>query len=259
MKLAVIAPVPLQDKYAVTDYHMALTHLVLDPYMGARYSEVFITRRKLGHYVILDNSVVELGAAIKIETVIEAARRIGASEIILPDIFDDREATVYEAKRIVRHYKEELKPYKLMAVAQGKDMADWIECYCQLAAIPEIDVIGVPKRLHDKLGGDNPGRLAVLFQLHQQGIAEHYGKPVHLLGCNENPRDLAIAAAYPWVRGVDTIVPVLCGTLGIIFDPLRGMIMKRPPHKPDFASGMDFAEAVRNNIYLMQQWCNGIY
>ena len=69
-----------------TAYHLALTHLVLK---YSEYAEFYKKKREQGDFVILDNSLIELGKAASLHKVLEAAKIINPSEIVLPDVFND--------------------------------------------------------------------------------------------------------------------------------------------------------------------------
>ena len=57
-----------------TDYHLALTHLVLK---YSEYAEFYKKKREQGDFVILDNSLIELGKAASLHKVLEAAKQAG--------------------------------------------------------------------------------------------------------------------------------------------------------------------------------------
>ena len=152
--------------------HMYLTHMV------EKYPVYVEVAKNAPGYKILDNSLIELGGAVSVDRVIAAAETIGADEIILPDVFQDGEATIEAVKEALDTIHEKYKyahvPFKLMAVAQGKDLEDWYNCYQFLKKTPEIDVIGLPKvlaKMHPK------GRPGVVEELCNVG-----SKPHHLLG-----------------------------------------------------------------------------
>ena len=63
MKKAFIMPVDYLE-YDNTNYHMALTHLVLK---YPKYAEFYKQKRLEGEYVILDNSLIELDGSMSIE------------------------------------------------------------------------------------------------------------------------------------------------------------------------------------------------
>lgn len=172
MKLINIFPLGNLGMHYTQDMHMFLTHLV-EKYPF--YAEI---AKEVRGYKILDNSLIELGGAVDMTRVLDAAEVIGADEIILPDVFQKGPETidaVYMAlSELNFRYPNRSWPYKLMAVAQGRDAQEWYECYMSLLKNPDIDVIGIPK---------------VLAKMHPQGrpyfvneLCDLQAKPHHLLG-----------------------------------------------------------------------------
>ena len=121
--------------------HMFLTHMV------EKYPLYEKIARECSGYKILDNSLIELGGSVDISRVIDVAERIGANEIILPDVFRSSHETLKTVESALKVIKEKYseKRFTLMAVAQGDSVESWNECYKELLLNPEIDVIGVPK------------------------------------------------------------------------------------------------------------------
>ena len=172
MELINIFPIGNLGLHYTQDMHMFLTHLV------EKYPHYAKLARDIDGYKILDNSLIELGGAVDLKRVLKAAEIIGADEIILPDVFQNGPATVDAVNLALSTlndlYPERRWPYKLMAVAQGKDENEWLNCYYSLLENPDIDVIGIPK---------------VLAKIHPKGrpyfvdeICELKVKPHHLLG-----------------------------------------------------------------------------
>lgn len=152
--------------------HMFLTHLVEKYPMYAKLAS------KVPGYKILDNSLIELGDAVNLDRVLNAADIIKADEIILPDVFQKGPETIEAVKQAVQDihnkYPNNNCPYKLMAVAQGRTPSEWLQCYDTLLEFPEIDVIGIPKVLAKMHPGGRPYMVNNFCDLDK--------KPHHLLG-----------------------------------------------------------------------------
>lgn len=152
---------------------MALTHLVETD------EEYACWMHNYRGYKILDNSLIELGGALEIERVWEAAQRIDADEIILPDVFLDGERTLRAVdaslERLVHldsHFNTN-SGIRYMAVCQGVDVREFEQTYRKLESYGEIEVIGIPKvcaKLHPA------GRPAF------QHLWQHSAQTIHLLG-----------------------------------------------------------------------------
>lgn len=255
MQFAVIAPAPMLHRYCVTNYHMALTHLVLsDP----QYAKFYLERSLRGDYVILDNSIIELGSAMSMDVILDAAARIKAHEIILPDVLRDRQGTLDLIDDVLCKYGAQLAKYKLMAVAQGQNTSEWLMCYSNLAtAYPEITCIGIPKLTSSY--EDLPNGRRQLCDMLTSSQVINTDKSHHLLGVWDNPIEIKYSARHKWIRGVDTILPVLCGQNGIAFDPHDGMRVPRPKITPNFKSDDDqYPHLITWNIFQMLKWGNAI-
>ena len=176
--------------------HMFLTHMV------EKYPAYVAAAEDVPGYKILDNSLIELGGAVDLDRVIKAAEIIGADEIILPDVFRDGPATLKAVEDSIaalnKKYPNRSWPFKLQAVAQGKDEDEWVYCYASLLENPDVDVIGIPK---------------VLSKMHPQGRPHFvnsycalYRKPHHLLGMWYSMTELLEYDQPEAIRSCDTVL-----------------------------------------------------
>lgn len=185
--------------------HMFLTHMV------EKYPAYEAAARNVGGYKILDNSLIELGGAVDLDRVLAAAEKIHADEIILPDVFQDGPATVKAVQDALQYltkmWPKRNWPFKLMAVAHGKDVEEWYECYKELMTMPDIDVIGIPKvcsKMHPK------GRPFFVNEM-----CNLYGKPHHLLGMWYSFTELAEYTNLERIRSCDTVLLGFMAKYGI--------------------------------------------
>ncbi len=88
-KIATIVPLAHLDELRYDDYLMALAHAA----QTRDYMDFYKARAGEGRYVILDNSAVELGKPMDFATYLGLAMEMGASEIVLPDHFQDAKRT----------------------------------------------------------------------------------------------------------------------------------------------------------------------
>ena len=178
------------------DMHMYLTHMV------EKYPQYANTARDARGYKILDNSLIELGGAVDLERVLNAAKVINADEIILPDVFQDGPATVKAVRESLQYLTDKWPnrdwPFKLMAVAQGATIEEWYTCYLELLAMPDVDVIGIPK---------------VLAKMHPQGrpyfvneLCDLRQKPHHLLGLWYSVSEFTDYRDLNLIRSCDTVL-----------------------------------------------------
>lgn len=190
--------------------HMYLTHLV------EKYPQYVATAKAAGGYKILDNSLIELGNAVDINRVLDAAEMIGADEIILPDVFQDRQGTLDAVHRALvevdRRYAGKW-PFKLMAVAQGKNYPEWDVCYQALMGREEVNVIGIPKVCAKMLPGGRP-------EVMKRSKCKLLEKEHHLLGLWYSASELYQYEHPDMIRSCDTVLASFMakhglGTMGV--------------------------------------------
>ena len=170
---------------------MCLTHLVEE---SKEYREFY---QAFPGYKILDNSLIELGDAVNLQRVLKAAQEIDAQEIILPDVFQEGDATIEAVMYSIHELRSlgEIDRYKLMAVAHGRTVEEWVSCFNALSTIPEIGVIGIPK-ITAKL---QPGGRPAL-----ESIWGNSPKEIHLLGLWYAFGELDSYMRPDRIRSVDT-------------------------------------------------------
>lgn len=217
--------------------------------------------------MFMDNSLMELGAAADVDKVIEAANMVGASEIVLPDVFTNREAT----QKILDQTFERILSgdcnvsngistvNKFMVVPQGESLGEWFECYEYLMTRwgKHFHSIGIPKVTHTfKTQNFRFGRVQLASILESSGMVSSTHE-YHALGCWDNPFEIESLSKFRWIRGIDTVLPVLAGRLGIAFDPDRGMMFDRPKVSLSLCEFDDPNPVITgHNVSCMLRWAN---
>ena len=246
MQVATIVPTAYLNLTEDKEYHMALAHLVGK---DKQYTTFFENQAYHGRFVILDNGVIETGKPMSIQEIVQKANLIGASELILPDTLDDTEATLDAACEAIPYARQYFKG-KLMGVPQGKTLEEWFECAIMMLSL-DIDTIGIPKRLV-KIGGRD-ARLDVLQRL---GWSLR-GREVHLLGCWENPIEVAminkaaVAKQIVPIRGVDSCIPYVYARDNMLIS--QG---PRPSGAVDFSAHDADLGKLKINMDTWQNACN---
>lgn len=196
MKIAFIQPLDYLV-YDYTDYHMCLTHLVLD---YPHYADFYRHRAENGDYVILDNSLIELDEALDLSVVLKAAELVLPDEIVLPDCYLDGPGTLYEIRQALKQLKD--TPYKLQAVCHGKSVREWKECWDVLQWLPEVRCIGIPKVTTTFFDGGRPEAVRYALDNNQAN------KEIHLLGMWGDVTELKEYNVYEAskIRGMDSSI-----------------------------------------------------
>ena len=205
MKIAFITPID-DLGYDYTDYHMALTHLVLKyPDYAKYYKEL----AEAGDFVILDNSLIELGEAASLEKVLEAAQIINPSEIVLPDVFMEGKNTLDAVELALMHVRniDQVHNFKfqLQAVCHGETEDLWKETWNALQEHADLDTIAIPKVTEKQFGSRTP---FVKWALENN----HNNKQIHLLGCWSDMEEFReyTDEMKSKIRGVDTSITYHC-------------------------------------------------
>lgn len=196
------------------DYHLLLAHDVLNSpqtYRRTYHPEV------LGHetVIIMDNSLIELGEAVPMEKVLEAANIVGAQFLVFSDRLKDLVWTLEATKVDLAAYKhiadvqQQLGSYrtlpKPMAVVQGSNMVEINYCIYSYKEMG-FEAVAIPRVLTEVAGS----RVPIIYRAVELGF-----KYIHLLGFSDNFRDDVISASLPGVMGIDSAVPVRMGLKGI--------------------------------------------
>lgn len=216
----------LKDQAVLGPYNLLLAHDVADPENKALYNEVF-SPADFWNYTeritILDNSVVELGDAVNVEMIAEAAFVSHANVIVLPDVLLDTKATIDRTLSALDTWTPILKealPWKwtYMAVPQTtknvsrqSSIEHFVTCLEQFHLNDKdrkIGWLGIPRNLVSQ-----GWTRSMAVQL-ARTISN---RQIHLLGFSEDIVDDMFTVRHSGVdvRGIDSAVPLRAATKGI--------------------------------------------
>jgi hypothetical protein len=160
-------------------------------------------------FIIMDNSVVELGEAMDVDYVIAAAQIVGADCIMTPDAMGSMEAT----KKLVAEQANRLLTCNipLMRVPQGNSNKELIQCVDWLDTyLPSPrwapSYWGVPRWITNELGS----RIPIITHI---STGMHNAK-IHLLGTSKNFEDDCRCCWMSKVMGIDSANPLVMGYAG---------------------------------------------
>ncbi len=228
-----------EDKLNISG-HYALVHLYEK---HKEYFEYSVQRLKQGRPVILDNSIFELGTAFDADRfafwIKELVKYAGKGNVnrnllyIIPDVLDDYEGTVSQAKNFLQKYEK--LPGKKMAVAQGKTCSELLHCYQELNSLTNLDRTGISfnceaytSSSEDSCAEDNfeeetilkawgSGRIRFINTLLEsyRELSELPSR-LHLLGCSL-PQEFKYYRGMDAIASIDTSNPVVHGIKGIAY------------------------------------------
>ena len=200
----------LGDSEKFNDYDYCLPHL-LDEEEG--YLEYFRQAKAKGRYIIMDNSLHELGTAYDSDRLMFWINALEPDEFIVPDVWQDRNASVENAKEWAKIILPENTTK--VAVVQATTIHEAFTCtqaykdlgYKKIAysygASYYNDVVTHP----NKHLGKALGRMVVLSTLYDQGVLTKDDR-VHLLGC-QVPQEFGWYKGIDCVESIDTSNPVM--------------------------------------------------
>ena len=258
-KVATLVPLKHLDTIVDDEYFMALSHAAAND----EYLDFFRERSEEGKYVILDNSSIEMGGPEAFESYLEKARLMKASEIMLPDVFQDPTATLREAERCMMILKKrEYSGYNVMVIPQGDNVLEWFKnardlCNIRVLLYPmnpshgyrEATTIGITYRYTTLFGGN---RLNMLWLL--SSMLPGFQK-IHFLGAKADPRlEARLAIKQFEVRGVDSSYPCVYTQHGIKITP-EFMSGPRPTREIDFLEDEYDTELLQKNLEVWWDAC----
>jgi hypothetical protein len=220
MRVAHEAPLSIINKVRnVTDYDYALVHLFEE---SDEYYDFFKDSVARGRYVILDNSIFELGTAFDADKFAEYVKELNPSAYIVPDVLEDCEGTIKNFDAWIKKYKD--LPGKKIGVVQGKDWNELNHCYKYMNMHADIIAISFDYSWYEsefpneqsKYHSWMKGRQHLLGMMEEAGTINK-SKPHHLLGAGL-PQEFAYYKNWQWIDTIDTSNPVVHGMLGIKYE-----------------------------------------
>ncbi len=231
MQVATILPTRYLWLEADSDYHLCLAHLL---HSDPEYANFFKEQSRRGSYVIMDNGVVETGEAMPIEELMELADCVEASEIILPDVLRDKDATLGLSEGALIYAQNHGWCGSIMAVPQGNTPEEWKECLEVMVTWP-VTAIGISRFLVPEV---YPNRAEALRDAYDQ--LTWMDKCYHLLGCPGHPQEIwdAYKVLPQSVRGTDSGIAAIYTEAGLLAEEGHG----KPDVELNFSAGDGYAE-----------------
>tara|TARA_R110000803_G_scaffold104861_4_gene173082 strand:+ start:255 stop:1046 length:792 start_codon:yes stop_codon:yes gene_type:complete len=229
----------LNDSRRFNDYDYCLPHL-LDEEPG--YLDYFLDSKKQGRYIIMDNSLHELGKAYNHERLIHWINVLKPNEFIVPDVWESpiesiqnaeiwtlydfpkgvekvavvQATTLYEAAQCVKAYKD--LGYGKICFSYGASY------YNDICTHPNKDL------------GKALGRLMVISTLLKTGELKQDDR-IHLLGCAV-PQEFGWYSGINCIESIDTSNPVMA-TLEDMQYKSHGLYQKPKANMNDFFYSLD--------------------
>ena len=202
----------LEKSREFNDYDYCLPHLMDE---NEEYRNFFYKSKEMGRYIVMDNSLHELGEAYNTERLMYWINEIKPNEFIVPDVWEDHTASIVNA----RQWSKIKLPEGVLkvAVVQAKSLHEAAICtqtykdlgYKKIAfsygAQYYHDLVPHP----DKDFGKAIGRFVVINKLIDSKVLSHTDR-VHLLG-TANPIEFGLYKNIKCIESIDTSNPIMAG------------------------------------------------
>jgi hypothetical protein len=220
-------PINMLDRsFEINDYEYCLPHL-LD--QNEAYRKHFEDAKESGSYIIMDNSLHELGKAYDTDRLLHWIDVLEPNEFIVPDVWQDQTATLVNSK----HWMSVELPENTtkVAVVQAKSYHEAYECYdiLKTQGYEKIAFSYGADWYCDEFPHPNPlvgkmmGRIMTISKMYKSGLINKNDR-VHLLGC-ALPQEFGYYADFPFIESIDTSNPIIHGLQGVKYNSL-GLLNK---------------------------------
>jgi hypothetical protein len=213
------------------DYDYCLPHLMDE---NEEYRVFFLNSKNIARYIIMDNSLHELGEAYNSDRLMYWVNKLEPDEFIVPDVWEDYAASVRNAKQWAT-VKMPANTTKV-AVVQAKNIHEAMLCtqaykdlgYKKIAfsygASYYNDICPHP----NKDLGKAIGRYMVIYDLYKQDVLSMFDR-VHLLG-TASPIEFGMYKNIECIESIDTSSPIMAAIgempytkMGLHMKPLANM------------------------------------
>ena len=206
----------LEDSLSFNDYDYALVHL-LDK--DEDYANFFLQAKQQGRYIILDNSLHELGTAYHDSGLIHWVEKLLPNEFIVPDVWQDTTQSIVNARKWAQI--ELPKEVTKVAVVQAESLTGAMLCYQtykdlgykKIAFSYGADYYLEHSSHPNKNIAKSLGRIQVISKMYEVGAILKKDR-VHLLGC-QVPQEFSWYKDMPFIETIDTSNPVMATLDGI--------------------------------------------
>jgi hypothetical protein len=250
-RFAPVCPPQILQKFKLYgklgDYHLVLAHDIHAK--PALYADIFQRPHHSPMQIILDNSVIELGGAVNIEVITEAAHVVNPTTTVLPDVLLDQKATIDSCERALDTWSEAFEYANLqpnfMLVPQGRTLKEWIECAERFAEDSRINFWGIPRNIEKTAIRSRRDLVDIVHAINPS-------RSIHLLGFSDNVIDDILTARHHLVDGIDSAVPIRAVSHGIPLT-LTGALNTMPP-RGNWWEEATFTPIMLDALELARQW-----
>ena len=221
----------LEKSREFNDYDYCLPHLMDE---NEEYRDFFYKSKEMGRYIVMDNSLHELGEAYDSDRLIYWINEIKPDEFIVPDVWEDAKLSIGNAKQWAQVKLPEgvLK----VAVVQAKNTWEAEDCvqayknlgYKKIAFSYGAEYYHTMCPHPNKDLGKAIGRYMVVHKLYNNKTLTMFDR-VHLLG-TASPIEFGMYKNIECIESIDTSNPIMAAIgempytkMGLYMKPIANM------------------------------------
>ena len=192
------------------DYDYCLPHLMDE---NEEYRNFFYESKKMGRYIVMDNSLHELGEAYDSKRLMHWVNEIEPNEFIVPDVWEDYAASIKNAK--LWSYPQLPANTTKVAVVQAKNIDEAENCVQAYKSLgyKKIAFSYGAEYYHELCPHPNKdlgkaiGRYMVIYKLYNNKTLTMFDR-VHLLG-TASPIEFGMYKNIDCIESIDTSNPIM--------------------------------------------------
>ena len=231
----------LEKSREFNDYDYLLPHLMDE---NEEYRNFFYKSKEMGRYIVMDNSLHELGEAYNTERLMHWINEIKPDEFIVPDVWEDYAASVRNAKLWAQ--VELPEGVMKVAVVQAKSLHEAYLCvqsykdfgYKKIAFSYGAQYYHDLAPHPDKDFGKAIGRFMVLSQMCEDKLLSPTYR-IHLLG-TASPIEFGLYKNIKCIESIDTSNPIMAGIEKRMYNQLG--LSPKPVANMNNYQGVDIEE-----------------
>lgn len=267
MQLGFIVPIKYLDTFASqSDFHLILPHILET---NEKYLNFYREKSRRGDFIIVDNSVFELGKSYPDEKLLRLASEVEADEIIVPEIIGDFQKSLKKAEQFLRD-PQIPRDFSISITVQGNSFDEMKQHYKEiLKRFSYLDTISIPFAIDCDIPGAPKvksktlqrviNRTSFIDRLLEKGIID-YTKKHHLLGLSDGVELKHYSSSperYRFIRSNDSSSAFTHGS-NLIRYTEKGLPCEKLKEKLDFKMNKELKgsqiESIQYNINMLKKF-----
>jgi len=270
MKHGIICPVKYLERFATqSNFHLILPHLL----ENKEYKEFYKKRANHGDFVLMDNSIFELGYSLDKVTLLQLAEEMNVTEVVAPEAWHDQDETERLTEDFIQYCINKRSNVQILSMATGETEEEIIESFFYWNRYPQVSSLGLPFTLDYEIKGvsDNIKSLTLKRVLNRWHLVDNINKyalasnqPIkntHLMGLSDAVElQRYKGGGYYWVRSNDSSTAFVHGFNGVRYTD-KGLPKEKISNKLMFEGYTDelldeekIAD-INFNIQTILSWC----